>query len=73
MFVCFVGAVVILYITSGGAAGAAHLQDVDFTVVAQKFFHGPDFSTFPSSSPSCCTRSGCPVCAVASSATGVVF
>ena len=26
MVVCFVGAVVILYITSGGAAGAAHLQ-----------------------------------------------
>ena len=64
----------ILYITSGGAAGAVHLKDVDFPVVAQRFFsHGPDFSAFPYFSPSCRTRSGCPGCAVASSATGTVL
>ena len=37
------------------------------------FSHGPDFSAFPYFSPSCRTRSGCPGCAVASSATGAVL
>ena len=39
----------------------------------RSFSHGPDFSAFPYSSPSCRTRSGCPGCAVASSATGAVL
>ena len=39
----------------------------------RRFSHGPDFSAFPYSSPSCRTRSGCPGCAVASSVTGVVL
>ena len=39
----------------------------------RSFSHGPDFSAFPFSSPSCRTRSGCPGCAVASSATGAVL
>ena len=37
------------------------------------FSHGPDFSAFPYSSSSCRTRSGCPGCAVASSATGALL
>ena len=37
------------------------------------FSLGPDFSAFPYSSSSCRTRSGCPGCAVASSATGAVL
>ena len=48
-------------------------KDVDFPVVAQKFFQWSRFFGFPYSSPSCRTRSGFPDCAVASSATGAVL
>ena len=73
MIVCFEGSVVILYITSGGAAGAAHLQGRCLPRRGAEVSHGPDFSAFPYSSPSCRTPSGCPGCAVASSVTGVVL
>ena len=73
MFVYFVGAVVILYITSQEPQVQLIFKDVVIPIVAQRFSLGPDFSAFPYCSPSCRTRSGCPGGAVASSATGAVL
>ena len=70
---CFVGAVVILYITSQGAAGAAHLQGRCHPRRGAMVFPWSRLFGFSLFSHSCRTRSGCPGCAVASSAKGAVL
>ena len=73
MVVRFVGAVVILYTTSGGAANAVHLQGRSLPRRGAEVFPMVQTFGFPYCSPSCRTRRGCPGCAVASSATGAVL
>ena len=50
--VCFLRAVVTLTLHLEVPHVQLIFKDVDFPVVAQKFFRGPDFSAFPHSSPS---------------------